>query len=84
MSEISLEERLGNIQQRISQATARRAREEVEVENARASLAEAKERLKEEFGVVTSDDLRAKKTELESALQSAVEEIEAALEGAEE
>lgn len=77
MSEI--EDRLRSIQARMSSAQAQRARAEVEVEHAKKARDEAKETLKNEFGVVTSDDLKSLRAELTKELEDSIAEAESAL-----
>lgn len=77
-----LEERLSAAQQRITSATGRKARAEVERDNAKDSLATSKKTLAEEFGIKTNEDVKRVRAELESEVESAIQEIEAALEEA--
>lgn len=74
-----IESRLRSAQARHSQASSQRARWEVEQENAQRSIQEIKKSLEEEFGIVTSKDLEAKKQELQSILDAAVAEAEKSL-----
>ena len=77
---MDIETELKDIQARISSATTKRARAQVEKENAEAELAKAKKQLKEEFGVSTNDEARALLTELTEQRDAAIEEIKISLE----
>lgn len=77
-----LQERLRRVQTLSSQATATKARAEVEKENATRTVAEVKAELQEKHGVVTSDDLKRVRAELQEELESALQEAESALEKA--
>ncbi len=80
MSEI--EDRLRSIQTRHSQATAVLARSEVELEHAGERRNEAKQKLLDEFGVSTSDDLRRVREELNSEVEKQLALAEEALSSA--
>jgi hypothetical protein len=71
-----IEERLRNIQTQLSQETSRRARDEVEEENATKAVAEIRAQLESDFGVKTSADLAVVKRDLEEQLEAAVAEAE--------
>lgn len=71
-----IQERLRSIQTRRSQAAAQRTRDEIEVENAEKALSKAKAELKEEFSVVTSEDLKKVRAQLAEELESALAEAE--------
>jgi adenylyl- and sulfurtransferase ThiI len=75
-------ERLRSVQTRRSQAATKRARDEVEVENAQKALDEAKKNLELEFGIKTSADLREVREKLVTELEEAVSAAEKALEEA--
>lgn len=77
------EDKLRDIQKRISVATAQRARHEVEAENAQKSLDSAKATLKDEFGVTTSAELAQLQENLETQLQENLETAERLLAEAE-
>jgi adenylyl- and sulfurtransferase ThiI len=77
-----IEDRLRSVQTRRSQAATKRARDEVEVENAQKALDAAKKDLETEFGVVTGADLREVRAKLEAELEEAVADAEKALEEA--
>lgn len=73
-----LEDRLRALGEGISTARARRAREEVELANAEEALAAGKKKL-QEFGITTSDDLRAHIDGLEKKLAAELDSAEALL-----
>lgn len=77
-----IQDRLRAAQTRRSQATATRARDEVEVENAKKALDAAKAELQSEFGVVTGADLKKVQETLAEELEAAVAEIELQLDAA--
>lgn len=77
-----IQERLRSIQTRISSVTSKRARDEVEKENAEKAVVAAKAQLAE-FGIETGDDLRRVRAELEAEIENLVTEAEAQLDIAE-
>jgi len=79
---MALDDDLRTIQTRISQLNSKKARAEVELDNATAKKNAARAALKEEFGVSTTADAKQKQAELEEALTTVVSEIEAELEEA--
>lgn len=79
---MSLEDNLRSIQTRISQVQGKHARAQVERDNALAKLGIAKAALKEEYGVATTPEARAKLEELEAELVEAVQAVELELEAA--
>lgn len=79
---MSLDDNLRTIQTRISQVQGKRARAQVEQENALSKLTTAKATLKEEFGVVSNEDAKAKLAELEATLVETVSAVELELEAA--
>lgn len=78
---MAVEDDLRALEARRSSALAQRARDEVEVENATGALAKAKEDLKAE-GIVTGEDFRRIKEELETQIAEETANIERALEAA--
>lgn len=77
-----VEERLNAAQQRIDAATSRKARAEVERDNAKESLAVARKTLVDEFGIKTNDDVKRVRSELDAEFEKAMREVEEALEEA--
>lgn len=73
---------LSKLQTRINDAQSRKARAEIEKENATEALENTKARLKEEFGVTTKDQIAVLLNELEEQYKKAIAEVEEALEGA--
>lgn len=74
---------LDDLRKQKSAAQARQARAEVVRDQADADLAESRRRLKEEFGVSSQDDARARLAELEEARNAEIEKAEAKLREAE-
>jgi hypothetical protein len=74
-----IQERLRSVQTRRSQAAAQRTRDEIEEENATKALNETKEALKAEFNVVTGADLKEVREKLNTALETALTEVETQL-----
>lgn len=79
---MAIEDQLRELRTAISQAQGRKARAQVELDNAEARVEEASKTLKEDFGVETKEQAREKLTELQAELDAAVAEVEAALEEA--
>ncbi len=75
---MAVDDDLRALEARRSTALAQRARDEVEVENATASLAKVKEELAAE-GVVTGADYRALKEKLEADIALETRNVEEAL-----
>lgn len=71
-----IETRLRATQTQLSQASAQRVRDEVERDNAEVALTAAKEALKTEFGINTSEDLNRVRGELQATLETEVAEVE--------
>lgn len=76
---MAIEDQLREIRTTISQVQSKKARAAVELDNAKERLKTAQSTLKDEFGVETTDEARAKLTELQSELDKAVAEVESAL-----
>lgn len=76
---MAIEDQIREIRTSISQAQGRKARAQVEHDNAIERQNTAKSTLKEDFGVSTNDDAKRVLTELQDELDSAVVKIEAAL-----
>jgi uncharacterized protein YqfA (UPF0365 family) len=76
---MALEDDLRQIRTRISAARTKQARAEVQRDEARAKVAQAKTVLKDEFGVSTNAEIKAKRDELQADLDTATEEIKRAL-----
>lgn len=74
MSEI--EDRLRTIQKRHSEAVAAKTRAEIEAENATKSLLEARQALKDEFGVSTTEELQSERERLSQELVAALDEVD--------
>jgi predicted nucleic acid-binding Zn-ribbon protein len=79
---MELDDKLRAIQTRISQVQSKVARSQVELDNATEKRDAAKAALKQDFGVVTNDEAKAKLKELEEALVEAVATVERELEEA--
>lgn len=79
---MTTEEKLSDAEQRITAQANAVARAEVAKEQAEAKLDETRDALKDEFGVSTSADIRAKREELETQLTQLLADIEAELEAA--
>lgn len=77
-----LEQRLSAAQQRITAATSRKARAEVERDNAKESLAATRKTLADEFGIKTNEDVKRVRAELEAEVEEAMATVESALEEA--
>lgn len=77
-----IEDRLRSIQTRLSSAQNSRTRHEVELENATKAREEAKTALKEQFGVVTSEDLTTVRQTLEAEVEAEAAKAEEALSAA--
>lgn len=78
----TLEDQIREIRTAISAVQAKKARAAVELDNARERLATARQILKDEFGVVTTDDARTKLDDLRGELAEAIREVEDLLESA--
>lgn len=76
---MDIEGRLREIRTRISTVQSTRARAQVEYENAQARVTDARQDLKERFGVVTSEDAKRAQRELEDALTHQIQAVETAL-----
>jgi uncharacterized protein YllA (UPF0747 family) len=77
---MGIQEQLAGIKTRISQQTALQARAQLRKERAQEDLEKARTKLREDFGVSTGDEIRAKKAELEATLETALAEAERLLE----
>jgi hypothetical protein len=77
-----IEEQIRSIQSRITTEQSKRARAEVEKENAEAAIAEARATLTNEFGVSTGAEIRAKREELQAEIDAELAEAERLLEEA--
>lgn len=75
-------ERLADIDRRAESARTRAARSALAREQAEERIEKTKEALKKEFGVTTGAEIRAKREELEAALESSLASIESDLEAA--
>ncbi len=75
-------ERLADIDRRVESARTRATRAALAREQAEERIAKTKAALKDEFGVSTGAEIRAKREELESNLESSLASIEADLEAA--
>jgi methylphosphotriester-DNA--protein-cysteine methyltransferase len=75
----SVEGRVQAIKAQIAVVQQHRARRQVELDTVKASLAHNRNILKEEFGVDTVEQARARLTELEEELEQALLEVEQAL-----
>jgi hypothetical protein len=75
-----IEERLRAVKAGISAAALKRARAEGQAEMARASVAAARARLREEFGVTTPEEAKEVRSRLEAELERAISEVERSLE----
>ena len=74
-----IQDRLRAVQTRRSSVAAKRARDEIEAENAATSLASARAALLSEFGVSTGADLGSVRAKLEKELETTVSELETQL-----
>lgn len=79
---MAIEDQLREIRTTISQVQSKKARAAVELDNAKERLKVAQATLKDEFGVETTEEARAKLTELQAELDAAVAEVELALQEA--
>lgn len=77
---MAIEDQLREIRTTISQVQGKKARAQVELDNANERLETARTTLKEDFGVETTDEARTKLTDLQAELESVVAEVERALE----
>lgn len=73
---MALEDQIREARTAISQATARKTRAQVELDNAEARLETANATLKDDFEVSTKEEARAKLTELQEALQEKLAQVE--------
>jgi len=78
---MTVEDKIRELRQAISQATARKTRAQVEKDQAEERLAQANATLAD-YGVKTKEEARAKLTELQAERDAAVAEVEKALEEA--
>lgn len=76
---MAIEDQLRELRTSISQAQGKKLHAQVQLDNAKGNMEEARSRLKNEFGVETTDEARAKLIELQSELDAAMAEVEAAL-----
>lgn len=76
---INVEEELRSIRSQISTVQTKKARAQVEYDNAVERANTAKKTLKEEFGVSTTEDAKALLTNLEAELASAIENAKSGL-----
>ena len=75
----TIEDQIRTARAGIAQAQTKKTRAAVELDTAKQRLADARAILKNEFGVVTTEDAKAKLAELKAALDAALEDIETAL-----
>lgn len=75
------EGRIRQLRAAVQQASAQRARSEVQLEQAQARAAEVSAKLKSQFGVSTLDEARAKLAELRASVDSLLGQAEEALKG---
>jgi len=75
----STEDQIREIRGSIAQVQSKKVRAAVELENAKARLADARKVLKSEFGVSTTEEAKAKLAELRAELDATVVEVEEAL-----
>lgn len=73
---MDVEQRIREIRAEISAITSKKARAVVELDNAQSRLASARDTLKQEFGVSTTEEARAMITVLRKELDSAIAKIE--------
>lgn len=66
------ETQLREVRQRLANVQSKRARALVERDNAQAKVAQSKETLQSQFGVVTNDEAKAKLAELTQNLDDTV------------
>lgn len=78
----SIEEDLHAIRTQITTVQSKKARAQVEYENARERAVSAKKTLEQEFGVSTTDSATALQTKLEEELAAAITEAKRQLEAA--
>ena len=76
---MDIEDKIRELRTSISQTQAKKARAAVELENSKERLAEARRILSDEYGVVTTEQAKAKLAELSADLDDAVKSIENAL-----
>jgi hypothetical protein len=79
---MAIEEEVRALQSKIQIEQSKKARAEVEHENAEKQIQQARAVLKEKFGITTSDDIRAKRAELEATLAENLASAKSALEAA--
>jgi hypothetical protein len=79
---MGIQEQLADIKSRISQQNTLQGRAQLRKENASESLEKARAELLDQFGVTTADEIRAKRAELEKALEGALADAERYLEDA--
>lgn len=79
---MALEDELRERRQRIATAAAKKSRAEAEHDSAKERLAQAKKTLKDEHGVETVAEGKAKLVELKADLDSALAEADEKLEAA--
>lgn len=80
MSEI--EDKLREIRNSIAAVTSKKARAVVELDNAKSRLDDARRILRDDFGVETSDEAKAKLSSLRSELARVVSQLESELDNA--
>lgn len=73
---MSIEDQLREIRTRISQVQGRKARAQVEHENATERLTSAKASLKADFGVETNAEAKEKRATLEAELEAVVADVQ--------
>lgn len=76
---MEIEDKLREIQTRISQETAKKARAQVLTETADKNLEQARTQLEQEFGVTSGAEIAAKLAELNQELKDELNLAEAAL-----
>lgn len=76
---MTIEDRIRDLRGSISVAQAKKARAAVELDSAKARLADARKTLKDDYGVTTNEEAKAVQAQLKAELDSTIEEIEAAL-----
>lgn len=79
---MSIETQLRELKQRQDNLTSRRTRSQFELDNAKEKFEQARQKLKEEFGLSTGEEIKNKIAELEQVRDSLLASIEADLEAA--
>lgn len=76
---MALEDNLREIRTRISNARTKQARAEVQRDEARAKVGQAKKVLADEFQATTNEEIKAKRAELQADLDAEIEKVQRAL-----